>query len=67
MRLTADGVLRLCLLRDHEVDLRPTLREGGDDEDLRDLILHAVREKPWGHGLAHRVIPSARGMSQIGG
>ncbi|HVU18518.1 MAG TPA: GTP 3',8-cyclase MoaA [Candidatus Didemnitutus sp.] len=67
MRLTAEGVLRLCLLRDSEVDLRPVLRDGGGDDDLRDLILHAVREKPWGHGLAHQLIPSARGMSQIGG
>jgi cyclic pyranopterin phosphate synthase len=67
MRLTAEGVLRLCLLRDHEVDLRSALRDDADDETLRDLIRHAVREKPWGHGLAHRVIPAARGMSQIGG
>ena len=67
LRLTADGVLRLCLLRDSEVDLRPLLRGGGNDEALSAAIRQAVFEKPWGHGLEQHVIPAARGMSEIGG
>lgn len=67
MRLTADGVLRLCLLRDHEVNLLTLLRGGATDDDLADCIRQAVHDKPWGHGLAQHLIPAARGMSQIGG
>jgi len=67
MRLTADGVLRLCLLRDNEVNLLNLLRGGESDEAITDCIRQAVQEKPWGHGLAQHLIPAARGMSQIGG
>lgn len=66
-RLTADGVLRLCLLRDHEVDLLTPLRQGATEDDIRHLILGGVWEKPWGHGLSDDVIPLNRVMSQIGG
>lgn len=66
-RLTADGRLRLCLLREKEVDLLTPLRSGATLDDLRQLILEGVWEKPWGHGLAEGVIPLNRVMSQIGG
>ncbi|NJO84242.1 MAG: hypothetical protein HC828_16620 [Blastochloris sp.] len=66
-RLTADGVLRLCLLRDKEVDLLTPLRNGATEADLRRIILEGVWWKPWGHGLAEDVIPLTRVMSQIGG
>jgi cyclic pyranopterin phosphate synthase len=66
-RLTADGVLRLCLLRDKEVDLLTPLRAGASPDDLRRLILDGVWWKPWGHGLAEDVIPVTRLMNQIGG
>lgn len=67
LRLTAEGVLRLCLLRDSEVDLRPLLRGGADDEGLATAIRAAVLDKPWGHGLERAEIPASRGMSEIGG
>ncbi len=66
-RLTADGKLRLCLLREKEVDLLTPLRAGAGIEELRRLILNGVWEKPWGHGLADGVIPLNRVMSEIGG
>jgi cyclic pyranopterin phosphate synthase len=66
-RLTADGRLRLCLLRDGEVDLLKPLRSGASIEDLRKIILEGIWEKPWGHGLAEGVIPMSRVMSEIGG
>ncbi len=66
LRLTAEGTLRLCLLRDNEVDLRPLLRGGADDETIAARIRAAVSDKPWGHGLEQHVIPT-RGMSEIGG
>jgi cyclic pyranopterin phosphate synthase len=66
-RLTADGVLRLCLLRDKEVDLLTPLRKGATEDDLRKIILDGIWWKPWGHGLSNDVIPLTRVMSQIGG
>ncbi|MDO9130638.1 MAG: GTP 3',8-cyclase MoaA [Anaerolineales bacterium] len=66
-RLTADGVLRMCLLREHEIDLLKPLRAGATLDDLRNLILEAVWNKPWGHGLAEGEIPMNRVMSEIGG
>ncbi len=66
-RLTADGRLRLCLLRDGEVDLLTPLRNGASLEDLRHLILDGVWNKPWGHGLADGIIPLSRVMNEIGG
>ena len=66
-RLTADGRLRLCLLREKEVDLLTPLRAGASLDDLRALILDGVWEKPWGHGLAEGIIPLNRAMNEIGG
>ncbi len=66
-RLTADGVLRLCLLRDKEVDLLTPLRQGATLEDLKQMILEGIWHKPWGHDLDNNVIPLTRVMSQIGG
>jgi cyclic pyranopterin phosphate synthase len=66
-RLTADGRLRLCLLREGEVDLLTPLRAGASQQELRQLILDSIWRKPWGHGLADGVIPLNRVMSEIGG
>jgi len=67
LRLTADGILRLCLLRDNEADLRPLLRGGASDDELAAFIRQAVHQKPWGHGLGQDVMSVTRGMSEIGG
>ncbi|MBI4673145.1 MAG: GTP 3',8-cyclase MoaA [Chloroflexi bacterium] len=67
VRLTSDGRLRLCLLRDDEVELLAPIRSGASDPELRELIAHGVHHKPWGHGLAENVIAETRIMSQIGG
>lgn len=67
VRLTADGKLRLCLLRNDEVDLRDMMRSGADDDDLRNQIRKGIWRKPWGHLLADGQRETVRGMSQIGG
>lgn len=67
IRLTADGKLRLCLLRNDEVDVREILRNGGTEDDLVEQIRYGVWRKPWGHGLAEGDRNIGRGMSQIGG
>ena len=54
VRLTADGVLRLCLLRETEMDLLTPLRNGASQDQLREMVLEAVYDKPWGHALAQR-------------
>ena len=66
-RLTADGRLRLCLLREGEVDLLTPLRAGASTEELRQIILDGIWHKPWGHALSEGHIPLNRVMSEIGG
>ena len=66
-RLTADGKLRLCLLRDKEVDLLTPLRAGARQDELRQLILEGIWQKPWGHGLAEGEFAVNRAMNEIGG
>jgi cyclic pyranopterin phosphate synthase len=66
-RLTADGKLRMCLLREYEMDLLTPLRAGATDADLTALVKQAVWRKPWGHGLAHNSVPLNRVMSELGG
>ena len=67
VRLSADGKLRLCLLRSDEVDLRDLIRSGASDAELDRRLLGAIWRKPWGHGLAENDRAIGRGMSQIGG
>ena len=67
MRLTADGRLHLCLLRDDELDLRAAIRGGATQDEIEQRIRHAIAVKPWGHGLPEGVLPTLRGMSQLGG
>lgn len=67
LRLTADGRLRLCLLRDVEEDLLTPLRNGASYEQIRDLFRAAAFHRPAGHRLAERAYPRSRVMMQIGG
>jgi GTP 3',8-cyclase len=66
-RLTADGRLRLCLLREDEVDLLTPMRSGASNVELRELIVNGIWLKPWGNQLSEGVIPLNRLMSAIGG
>ncbi len=68
LRLTPEGKLRPCLLRDEEIDIRKPLRSGCDQDVLIDLIRAAVGAK------INRSAPdlqcnrrAQRGMSRIGG
>ncbi|MDR7417153.1 MAG: GTP 3',8-cyclase MoaA [Armatimonadota bacterium] len=67
LRLTADGKLRLCLLRDDEEDLLTPLRRGVPYEELREIFRAAAYRRPFGHALAERMYPQRRVMIQIGG
>jgi cyclic pyranopterin phosphate synthase len=66
-RLTADGRLRLCLLNEYEVDLLSCLRGGATNVEMRQIILDAIWQKPWGNKLSEGMVPLNRAMSEIGG
>ncbi|MAT43300.1 MAG: GTP 3',8-cyclase MoaA [Anaerolineaceae bacterium] len=66
-RLTSDGKLRLCLLKEKEVDLLTPLRAGASLEDLKQVIKDGIWEKPWGHDLSKGKFATNRTMSEIGG
>ncbi|MGQ9626297.1 MAG: GTP 3',8-cyclase MoaA [Anaerolineae bacterium] len=67
LRLTADGRLRPCLLSDHEIDLRPLLRQGAGPAEIRKLLIQAICAKPERHRLDEDTAPRGRVMSEIGG
>ena len=67
LRLTADGQLRLCLLSDQEIDLRPALRQGADVAQIKALLLQGIETKPLQHRLDECRRPESRVMSEIGG
>lgn len=66
MRLTSDGKIRPCLGNHGELDLRAVLRQGGNDEALRDVFLEALRVKPLEHEFRNQYQPQ-RPMTAIGG
>jgi len=67
LRLTADGRLLPCLLSDEEIDLRPAIRKGDQQQEIKKLILQAIAAKPKGHQLDQGSVPGKRLMTQIGG
>jgi cyclic pyranopterin phosphate synthase len=67
IRLTADGKLRLCLIRPDEVDFRDLMRTGASDEEILQHLRAGIWRKPWGHRVHEGERNTVRGMSQIGG
>jgi cyclic pyranopterin phosphate synthase len=64
LRLTADGSLRTCLLKDVEVPIREAVRAG---KDLLPFLKQAAFLKPEGHEISMDHLPGSRCMRQIGG
>ena len=46
IRITATGMFKNCLFDDGVFDLRTYLRNGANDEDLRELFVKTVQKKP---------------------
>lgn len=73
VRLTAEGRLKLCLHYDTGIELKPLLRGGYSDEEIRAAIMEAVNKKPKAHNFAQEITETAvensdsRRMVQIGG
>jgi GTP 3',8-cyclase len=66
MRLTADGKIRPCLGNHGELDLRAVVRNGGDNDALREVFFEALRVKPMEHEFRNQYQPQ-RPMTAIGG
>lgn len=67
LRLTADGRLRPCLQDRLEVDVRDALRQGEEDEPIRQAIVRALCFKPGRHHMTDGWQGQERMMSDIGG
>lgn len=70
VRLTAEGRLKLCLHYNSGIELKPMLREGAGDEEIRKAIYQAVMNKPMAHDfeeIRKTEEKDSRKMVQIGG
>jgi cyclic pyranopterin phosphate synthase len=67
VRLSADGTLYMCLGTSHSYPLRPLLRRGISNKELRDAILEAIALKPERHSFNENPEQSVRIMSLTGG
>ena len=67
VRLSVDGVLYLCLGQDDRVELRPLLRAGISDEELKQVIINAIALKPEKHEFREKPQQVVRLMSMTGG
>ncbi len=68
IRITADGMVRPCLFSHDEFNLRPLLRGGGTDMELREFLCDVAWSKQAGHGItAAGFRQPLRVMSAIGG
>ena len=70
VRLTVDGQLKLCLHYDNGLALKPLLRQGAEDDEIRERIAAAVKEKPRAHSFSDKTAQEheeKRKMVQIGG
>jgi GTP 3',8-cyclase len=75
LRLTADGKLRPCLFSETEIDLKPALRGGAPDDEIKRLFKLSIQVKPESHHIQNSELWSLmkkrescrRPMSRIGG
>ncbi len=67
VRLSTDGTLYLCLGQDDKVELRPLLRQGISDDDLKTVLIDAIALKPQKHEFKDKPEQIVRLMSMTGG
>jgi cyclic pyranopterin phosphate synthase len=67
VRLAVDGTLYLCLGQDHKFELRPLLRRGIGDDELREAVIAAIALKPERHEFTEKPGQVVRFMSMTGG
>ena len=66
LRITADGKLISCLYHHESIDLKPALKNEMSEEELKNRVADAVRQKPK-DGLKSSHDTPASSMSRIGG
>ncbi len=67
VRLAVDGTLYMCLGQDHKFELRPLLRAGISDSELKDAIYRAIALKPERHEFNEKPAQVIRFMAMTGG
>ena len=68
LRLTADGMIKNCLLGNDEFNVKRVMRNGGSDEEIANLIRLAIRMKGEHHGLNKPGFDKlVRNMNRVGG
>lgn len=67
VRLSSDGTLHLCLGHQDRLELRPLLRQGLADSEIKDAILEAIQTKPKQHQFNEQPDQVVRVMSVTGG
>ncbi len=67
VRLSADGALYLCLGQEDKLELRPLLRQGIGDAELKAAIRAAIARKPERHEFREQPRKIVRFMSRTGG
>lgn len=67
VRLSVDGTLYMCLGQDHKFELRPLLRAGISDADLKQALYQAIALKPERHEFREKPAQVIRFMSMTGG
>jgi len=67
VRLSVDGTLYMCLGQEERYPLRPLLRKGISDEELKQHIIKALALKPRQHDFNQKPEQLVRFMSMTGG
>jgi cyclic pyranopterin phosphate synthase len=67
VRITVDGTLYTCLGQENNVELRPLLRAGISDGELKEIIVQAIALKPERHEFTTQPGKIVRFMSLTGG
>lgn len=70
LRITADGSIKTCLYSTEDISLRDALRSSQPESMIRDILIHAIAEKPRGIELLEKrngAVLAGRTMNAIGG
>ena len=71
IRITSEGMLRLCLHSERGINLKQALKSGAEERELAAIMKKAVSDKPWSHefdeAVRRRLLSEEKTMAQIGG
>lgn len=67
VRLSCEGTLYLCLGQQDKLEMRPLLRDGSTDDQIKSEIVRAVQRKPEKHEFLTNPDQVVRVMSMTGG